>query len=325
MDVKAGWLSLTAAAVLALSAGERARAEDYPTRPVRIILDSGPGSAVDVVLRIIAERLSQLWGQPVLALNQPGGGGAIAARAAAAAAPDGYTLFNPALSAFVALPGTAANLPIEVPRDFAPIGYMGGSPMFISAAPRLGVSTLPELLALAKKRPGEIAYGTNGPGRLTHLTGELLQARAGIKLLMVPYSGGTAQVLNDVMGGRIGLLMDAYSGVAGAIQAGTVKPLAVASRERMPNLPDLPTAAETIPGFAASGWQALVAPAGTPASIVNKISDDLRKALSDEEIKMKLATLGRDAPPMSPAEVTGFMHAVQRMWAPILQQISRVP
>jgi tripartite-type tricarboxylate transporter receptor subunit TctC len=229
------------------------------------------------------------------------------------------------LSAFVALPGTAANLPIEVPRDFLPIGYMGGSPMFISAAPALGVGNLAELIALAKKRPGEITYGTNGPGRLTHLTGELLQSRAGIKLLMVPYSGGTAQVLNDIMGGRIALALDAYSGVAGAIEAGTVKPLAVASLQRMPNFPNLPTAAETLPGFVASGWQTLVAPVGTPERIVSKISDDLRTALADPQTRSKLATLGRDAPPMSPAEATAFIHGEQRMWAPILQQIGRTP
>jgi tripartite-type tricarboxylate transporter receptor subunit TctC len=323
--VQAGRLGILLLALAALSAGATALAEDYPARPVRIIADSAPGSAVDVVLRIIADRLSQIWGQPVLSVNQPGGGGAIAARAAAAAAPDGYTLFNPALSAFVALPGTAANLPIEVPRDFLPIGYMGGSPMFISAAPALGVGNLAELIALAKKRPGEITYGTNGPGRLTHLTGELLQSRAGIKLLMVPYSGGTAQILNDIMGGRISLALDAYSGVAGAIQAGTVRPLAVASRARMPNFPNLPTVAETLPGFAASGWQALVAPVGTPEPIVNKISNDLRTALSDPETQKRLATVGRDAPPMSPAEVTAFIQSEQRMWAPILQQIGRAP
>lgn len=210
------WL-LAASATGGVPAQAQAQTQDYPTRPVKIITDSGPGSAIDVTLRVIADRLTQVWGQQALAVNQPGGGGAIAARMASAAAPDGYTLFIPALSAFVALPGTAANLPIGVPRDFTPIGYFGGSPMFITAAPSLGVATLAELIELAKRRPGELAYGTNGPGRLTHLTGELFQSRTGIKLLMVPYSGGTAQVLNDVMGGRIPIVIEAYSGIAGAI------------------------------------------------------------------------------------------------------------
>ena len=160
-----------------------AQAQDYLSRPVRIITDSAPGSAIDVILRIVDERLTQIWGQQVVPVNQPGAGGSIAARAAAP--PDGYTLSIPAVSAFVALTGTAPNLPLQ-PRDLAPIGYFGGAPMFIAAAPSLGVTTLPELIALAKKRAGELAYGTNGPGRLTHLTGELLQSRAGIKLLWFP-------------------------------------------------------------------------------------------------------------------------------------------
>ena len=172
-----------------------------------------------------------------------------------------------------------------MPRDFAPVGYFGGAPMFITAAPRLGVKTLPELIALAKHRPGELAYGTNGPGRLTHLTGELLQSRTGIKLLMIPYSGGTAQVLNDVMGGRIPIAIDAYSGLAGAIEAGTVMPLAVASRRAAGRFPDLPTVAETLPGFEAGGWQVLVAPVGTPEAIVQKVNRDLIKALSDPETR----------------------------------------
>jgi tripartite-type tricarboxylate transporter receptor subunit TctC len=303
-----------------------AHAQDYPNRPVRIITDSAPGSAVDVILRVVADRLTRIWGQQVLAVNQPGGGGAIAARAAASAAPDGYTLAIPALSAFVAVPGAAANLPIEVPRDFIPVGFFGGSPMFVSAAPALGVNSLPELIALAKRRPGEIAYGTNGPGRLTHLTGELLQSRAGIKLLMVPYSaGGTAQVLNDIMGGRIPLVIEAYSGIAGAIESGAIKALAVAAAERLPRMPDLPTVAETLPGFAASGWQVLVAPAGTPDAIVRKVNADLITALRDPETRQRLDKLGREDRPLSPAETMALIHEEQRKWEPLLQQIGRAP
>ena len=141
----------------------RRRRRIIRTRPVRIITDSAPGSAIDVILRIIADRLTQMWGQQVVAANQPGAGGAIAARAAAQAAPDGYTLFIPALSTFVAPPGAAANLPIQVPRDFAPVGYFGGSPMFITAAPWLGVKTLPELIALAKQSRASSPTAPTGP------------------------------------------------------------------------------------------------------------------------------------------------------------------
>jgi tripartite-type tricarboxylate transporter receptor subunit TctC len=296
-------------------------AQDYPTHPVRLITDSAPGSSIDVPVRIIAQALSRVSGQQAVVVNQPGAGGAIAARTAATAAPDGYTLGVAAASAFVALPGAADNLPIQVPRDFVPVGYLGGAPMFIAAGPWLGVRTLPELIALAKEKPGEVSYGVNGIGRLTHLTGELLQNKAGIKLLMVPYSGGTAQILNDIMGRRVALVLDAYSGIAGAIGAGTVRPLAVASENRMADFPDLPTVAETLPGFEAIGWQVLLAPAGTPEAIVRKANADLTMAMSDLDTRKRLADLGRDQRAMSPARTLAFIQAEQEKWAPIVKQI----
>jgi tripartite-type tricarboxylate transporter receptor subunit TctC len=313
---------LTAAlAFLTVAAAAPARAQNYPAHPVRLITDSAPGSAIDVPMRIIAEGLSRVWGQQAVVINQPGAGGAIAARAAASATPDGYTLGMVAFSAFVAAPGAADNLPIRLPKDFTPVGYLGGAPMFITAAPWLDVGSLPALIALAKQKPGELAYGVNGIGRLTHLTGELLQNRAGIKLLMVPYSGGTAQILTDIMGKRIQLVFEAYSGLAGAIGAGTVRALAVASASRMGNFPDLPTVAETLPGFEAIGWQVLLAPAGTPDAIVHKVNADLIQAMSDLDTRKRLADLGRDHRPMSPAATLAFIEAEQQKWAPIVQQI----
>jgi tripartite-type tricarboxylate transporter receptor subunit TctC len=299
-----------------------ARAEDFPTHPVRIITDGAPGSAIDVPVRIIAEGLSRIWGQQAVVMNQPGAGGAIAARTAATATPDGYTLGVVAVSAFVAAPGTADNLPIQVPKDFTPVGYLGGAPMFIGAAPWLGVKTLPDLIAMAKAKPGELSFGVNGIGRLTHLTGELLQKQAGIKLLMVPYSGGTAQVINDMMGKRVALVFDAYSGIAGAVEAGNVLPLAVGSASRMPELPNVPTVAETLPGYESVGWQALMAPAGTPDAIVKKLNADLIKAMSDPDIRKKLADLGRDDRRMTPGELLAFIQGEQQKWAPIVQQIA---
>ncbi|MGA2892635.1 MAG: tripartite tricarboxylate transporter substrate-binding protein [Xanthobacteraceae bacterium] len=315
----AGFLSL-----LATMAGLVApvRADDYPAHPVRIITDSAPGSSIDVPTRIIAEALSRLWGQQAVVINQPGAGGAIAVRSVTAAPADGYTLGVAGVSAFVALPGTADNLPIQVPRDVTPVGYIGGAPMFITAAPWLSIKTLPELIALAKQKPGELSFGVNGIGRLTHLTGELLQSRAGIKLLMVPYSGGTAQILTDMMGKRIALVFDAYSGINGAVEAKNAVPLAVASAERLAVSPELPTVAETLPGFEAVGWQALVAPAGTPDVIVAKLNADLIKAMRDPDAKKRLGDLGRDDRPMSPRETLAFIQGEQAKWAPIVQQIA---
>jgi tripartite-type tricarboxylate transporter receptor subunit TctC len=297
-------------------------AQDYPNRPVRFITDSAPGGAIDVPVRIIADGLSRIWGQQAVVVNQPGAGGAIAQRAAASATPDGYTFGVTSVSAFVAIPGTADNLPVQVPRDGMPVGYLGGAPMFITAAPWLNVKTLPGLVALAKQKPGELSYGVNGIGRLTHLTGELLQRRAGIKLLMVPYTGGTPAILNDIMGKRVGMVFEAYSGLGGAMIAGNVVPLAIASAERLPSLPDLPTVAETLPGYESVGWQALLAPVGTPDAVVRKVNADLIKAMRDPEVRKRLVDLGRDDRVMSPPELLKFIQNEQAKWAPIVQEIA---
>lgn len=297
-------------------------AQDYPTRPIRLITDSGPGSAVDATNRIIADALGKTLGQQVLVLNQPGAGGAVAVRAAAQAAPDGYTMAIASLSTFVAAPGSAPNLPIQMPRDFIAVGYLGGAPMVITASPRLGARTIAELIALAKQKPGELAYGTNGPGRLTHLTGELLQSHGGIKLLMVPYSGGTAQVLNDVLGGRIPIAIDAYSGLTAAIDSGTVIALAVAAPKRVEHLPNLPAVAETLPGFEAGGWQVLIAPNGTSDAIVHKVNRAAIEALALPETRERLSRLGRDERALSSAETLTFILNEQKKWAPIVTQIA---
>jgi tripartite-type tricarboxylate transporter receptor subunit TctC len=254
--------------------------------------------------------------------NHPGGGGSIAAHAAAEAAPDGYTLYMPALSAFVAQPGVAPNIPVQVPRDFTAIGFTAENPMFIAVQPRLGVKTLAELIALAKKEPGKITIAATGIGRLTHLTGELLQMRAGIKLLTVPYTAGPAMALGDVIGGRVDMIIEGYSGIAAAIRAGSVKPIAVASTRPLLEFPDLPTAAETIPGFAANGWQILVAPKGAPDAVIRKVSESLTRVVNDPDIKQKLAQLGSYTRAMSPAEATAFVQQEQQTWKPALEKIA---
>src|SRR5215831_2113311 len=308
-----------------VSRAARAQAEDFPSRPVRIITHSAPGGSPDALLRIVADRLSQMWGRQVLALNHPGAGGAVAARTAAAAGPDGYTLYMPASSAFVTLPGLQANLPLDVPRDFLPVGFVAEQPFFVTVASSLGVTTLPEFIALAKSRPSEISYAATGRGTLSHLAGEALQQRTGIKLLLVPYLGGTAQALNDVIVGRVPMVIDGYPPLAGVLQSGAVKALAVGSTARLPEFPNLPTAAETLPGFKVSGWLALVAPVGTPQDIVRKLSEDLRAAVTDPATKSKLETTGNYPHPMTPAELLAFIHAEQQMWKPVLEQIARNP
>jgi tripartite-type tricarboxylate transporter receptor subunit TctC len=298
-------------------------AQAYPDRPVRLISDSAPGSAVDVGLRTIADGLSQHWGQQVVIENRPGAGGAISARVAAEAPNDGYTLYAPALSVFLTLPGKAPNLPVVIPRDFVPIGFTAEQPMSVGASPKLGVNTLAELIALAKQRPGELSYAVSGVGRLTHMTGELLQLRTGIKLQMIPYTGGSAHALADIVGGRIPVVIEGYSGLAGAYQSGQLKALAIASAERLAALPDLPTVAETVPGLVAAGWQVVVAPLGTPDAIVRKASADLRAVLVKPEIKDKLVARGGYVRPMTPEQAVAFVGEQQAMWKPALEQIAK--
>ena len=295
------------------------RADDYPNKPVRVISDSAPGSAVDVTFRMMMDRLGTLWGQQIVPVDQPGASGAIAAHAASEAAPDGYTLFAPALSLFIAVPGKAENLPLMLPRDFLSVASLAIQPMFICASPSAGFKSLPDLIAQAKERPGQISFAATGIGRVTHLTGELLQRRAGIKLQVVPYTAGPAAALNDVLGGRVPLIIEGYSGLAGAIQAHTLKVLAVAAAKRLPDFPDLPTVAETLPGFAAGGWQGVVAPLGTPAPVITKVNADLNKVLGEPDLAKQLALRGTYVNPMSPAEVNTFINQQQEQWRPVLE------
>jgi tripartite-type tricarboxylate transporter receptor subunit TctC len=294
----------------------------YPMRPVRIISDSAPGSAIDTNLRTIADGLSERWGQQVVIENRPGAGGAISATVAAEAAPDGYTIYAPALSVFLTIPGKAPNLPVQLPRDFTAIGLTAEQPMSIGINPKLGINTLPELIAQAKKQPGSISFAVTGVGRLTHLTGELLQLRSNIKLQMVPYTGGSAQALTDIIAGRVALVIEGYAGLAGAYQTGQLKALAIASQKRLPDLANVPTVAETLPGFVAVGWQCVVAPVGTPQAIVRKISDDLRAVLVKPEIKDKLAARGGHVHPADPAEAEAFVGSQQELWQPALEQVA---
>ena len=318
------WIrSLLPCIVALIAAGHHAKAQNYPSSPVKVISDSAAGSAPDVITRIVAERLGQTWGQQIVVMNQPGAGGAVAARAAAASTPDGTTLFMAVSSAFVTMKGAAANIPIQVPQDFAPISLIGEQPMFITITPETGIKTLPALIEAAKQKPGEITYAVSGRGRQSHLTGEMLQRRTGIKLLMVPYSGGPAQALGDLMGGRVQMLIEGGTALIGAMQSGKLQTLAVGSDARLAEFPDLPAAAETIPNFRSAGWLAMVAPPGTPEPIVHKVSDDLRAILTNPEVRAKLAAVGSYARPLSPQDTTNFIQAEQRTWGPLLEELAR--
>ncbi len=315
---KIGVSGILALAVLAMVTAP-AHADQYPDKPIRVISDSAPGSAVDVIFRMVMDRLGKVLGQQIVAVDQPGASGAIAARAASEAVPDGYTLFAPALSLFISLPGKAPNLPVVLPRDFLPVGSLADEPLFICASAKSGLKTLPGLIARAKRQPGGISFAATGIGRLTHLTGLLVESRAGIRLQVVPYTGGPAAALPDVIAGRVPLIIEGYSGLAGAIRAHTLNVLAVGSRHRLSDFPNVPTAAETLPGVVSSGWQGIVAPLGTPAADIRKVNEALKRALGEPDLATQLARRGAYVDAMTPPEVTAFINAQQSQWKPVLQ------
>jgi tripartite-type tricarboxylate transporter receptor subunit TctC len=318
------WIKIASLLLLAMVAANTASAQtDYPNGSVRLISDSGPGSAADTGLRIVADGMSRYWKQQVVIVNQPGAAGSVSATVASQAAPDGYTLYAPTLSLFLAVPGKAPNLPLMVPRDFAAVGYAFEQLLAIAVSPQLGIKTLQELIDLARQKPGEVSYAVTGVGRLTHLTGELLQRRTGTKLQMVPYSGNSAQAITDVYAGRVPIMIDGYTGLVPAFQSGTLVPLAVGAARRLPSIPDLPTIAETVPDLVASSWMAVLAPNGTPEPIIARASEALRAAVDMADVREPLAARGSFIRPMSRDELTAFIRDQQILWKPAIEQIAQ--
>ena len=301
-----------------------AGADTYPVRPVRIIAPGSPGTGADVIIRIVAEGLSRRWGHQVYVENKPGGFGQLAAQAAAASEADGYTFYQAVAATFVSVPQMQKNLPVDVDRAFMPVGFVSEQPMMIAVGSSSGITTLPELIAQAKKRPGDLFYAAPVPGSLPHVTGQLLRQRAGIDLGFVPYTG-TAKALPDVLTGRVSIIIDGTAGLLGVVKGGDLRAIAVASEKRLPEFPELATVAETIPGFVSTGWTVLVVPTNTPQWIVDKVNRDLRAVLEQPAIKERFATLGTYSRDMLPTEVGRFIRSEQELWKPIVKQIAVTP
>lgn len=309
------------AAALLLVFNPASAALSYPTKPVSIITSGSAGSAPDILARLFADRFAQDWGQQVLVLNRPGAAGGVAAQAAAAAPADGYTLYIGYASIFVVLPELQQKPPVDLKRDIVPIGILGESPLVIAVTSKLGVSTLAELVARGKQRPGEILYG-GFRATIPHLVGELFNARTSAQLRFIPSAAPRA--VQDVMGGTVHVAIDSAGVLTGAIQSGLVKPLAVTGSQRLPDLPDVPTVNEAMPGigtFEARGWMGLFAPAATRYAIVQKVNADLRAALADPQFVRKLETLGNYPRILSLGETAEYIRREQDLWRPIVRSI----
>lgn len=296
-------------------------AQSYPTRIVKLILPLPAGSAPDVRHRLIAQELSKLWGKPVIVENRPGGGGLIGTRAALGEAPDGYTLLVGLASVFTILPGQNESLPFDVNRDIVPIGLTSSEGLLFACSPKLGVSSLSEFIALAKKNPDQYVIGTNPAGSLPHLAAKLFVDLTGTAVAVVPYStGGTNDAIRDIMGGRAHAVIEGWAGLRSAIESGNLKAVAVLSPTPMEFFPTLPTALDAVPGFTAIGWQALTVRKGTPDYIVQKLNDDLRKVLADPQLQKRLLETGPSFQPLQGADLTRFIMDEQKYWLPLAKK-----
>jgi tripartite-type tricarboxylate transporter receptor subunit TctC len=299
-----------------------ASADTYPSRPLRWIVPFPAGGSTDLIARLLGEWLAARLGQPVIIENKPGGAGAVAIKAVAPAPPDGHTLYMALATNFIALPELQVNFPLDALRDLVPVGYVGEQPLMIAAAPSLGVSTLSELIALLKSKPSELNIAGGTRGSILHFAGEWLRSATGTKFTLVHYNGGAAAV-PDVLGGRVQVTIDAIASMRPPLDAGQVKALAETAKKRLDNFPNVPAAAETLPGFEALGWMALMGPRGMPAPLADKISADLRTVLAEPELKNRLTELGNYVRPMTPAELAAYIVEQQQIWRPAIAEAAK--
>ena len=292
---------------------------DYPSKPIRIVVQFTPGTSTDIIGRLVGQKLTEAWGQPVVVDNRPGAGAIIGTEAAAKAPADGYTLVMAVSSAFGINPGLVPNLPYDVMRDFSLITNVVLTPQTLIVPAASPVKSVKELVAAAKARPGALNYGSLGSGSTSHLTTELFRSTAGIQLTHVPYKG-SPPAYTDLFSGNLQLMFDAVPAVIPHAKSGKLRALAVGSSSRSPFLPDVPTVAESgYPGFEAVGWIGLAAPAKTPEAVLNKINAEVVKILGTADMKERLAGLGVTPVGDTREQFTAFVRSEIAKWGKLIR------
>jgi len=311
-------LVLTATAFVALCSSA-AWAQDYPSRPVRVVVPFSPGGAVDGPMRVIAQELSKRLGQQVIVDNKPGAGATIGTDVVAKASPDGYTLLL--ASQTNAISATLyPKLPYDPIEDFAPISLIGREPGVLVVHPSLPVKTFQEFVAYVKERPGQIDYASSGNGSGQHLFVALLASMTGMKMNHVPYRG-SGQATADLLGGQVQVSIPGTAGMVGHIKAGKLRALAVTGAKRSPQLPDVPTVMESgVPGYEAYVWMGLLAPKGTPATIIDKLFRELTQVLATSEVKTYMASAGIEIVGSTPSEFGAFFRSERELWAKVIRE-----
>jgi len=302
----------------AIAAAPVASGQAYPTRPVKIIVPFSPGTAADIVARLLALRLADMWGQGVVIENQAGAAGNIGAATVARAPADGYTLVMLGIN-HVINPSLYKDTQYDIPRDFKPIARVAVAPLAIVANPKFPPNTIQELIAAAKARPNTIYYGSGGSGSVTHLSFELLKAQTGIEMVHVPYKS-IAPMMTDILGNQIPLGSPALASAVGSVKSGALKILAVTSGKRSSIFPDVPTVAEAgLPGYDVSAWNGLLAPAQTPDAIVEKIYADVAKVAQSKEFVDQLKPQALEVELLGPAAYKAFLAAELDKWSKLVK------
>jgi tripartite-type tricarboxylate transporter receptor subunit TctC len=312
---------LFAATLVLLAAPIVAAAQDYPTRPVTLVVPYAAGGGNDLVARVVAERMSRALGQQIVIENRGGAGGSIATRQVArTAAPDGYTLLIGGTGTLAADPTLYANVGYDPRRDFAPVGLIATSPLVLVVHPSVPAASVQELIALAKKEPGRVNYASAGAGSGIHLAAELFAAMTGIKLTHIPYKG-SAPALNDLIGGHVAMYFSSLPPAVALVRDGKVRALAVTGPTRSSVFPELPTVAEAgVSGYEAVLHYGIVAPAGTPRAIVERLNRELRLALASDDVRARLATAGAEPLASTPEEYAADIDREETKWSRIVKQ-----
>jgi tripartite-type tricarboxylate transporter receptor subunit TctC len=306
-----------------------ARAQDaaFPNRPIKLLVGFGAGGSTDVAARIMAQKMGEILGQTILVENRTGASGLIAAEDVVKSPPDGYTLMMASQTVLAVAPRLYRKATIDPVKDFAPVAYCGASPLVLVVNPSFPAHTAAEMIAMAKAEPGKIIFGTGGVGTTPHIASEMFQYDAGIKMSHVPYRG-EAGAINDLVAGQIPAMFANLSAISGQLQAGTVRGLAVTSRQRAPSALDIPTVAETLPGYAADTWFGIVAPAGTPRAVIDKLNAAAQQALASDDTKKRYADVGMvstGAGGHTPEDLDAYIKSEVAKWSKVIKDAAIQP
>jgi tripartite-type tricarboxylate transporter receptor subunit TctC len=306
-----------AAAMASIASPALVAAQTYPAQPIKIVIGFGPGSAADILARLLGKQMEVKLGQPMIVENRPGNSSMIAAEAVGRASPDGYTLFMATIANTLNPATTKSNF--NLGKDLAPIALLGVVPNVLVAHPSVPANNLKELIALAKSKPESLTFGSSGAGTASHMAAELFNEKAGTKILIAPYQGGSNQAVTDLLAGRITLMFNVAATLAPHVEAGKLKAFAVAQSKRAAIMPNVPTLAEAgMAGYDAGIWIGLLAPAGTPPAIIEKLSGAANEALKTEEVQTALKRQGTDPLGSTPKEFADFISADIEKWVAAL-------